>query len=327
MRIALLHNPRPAAIPSGLPDDCFEEYDGAETVEAIAGALRGLGVYVEPVVADRGCARALEDGGFDFVFNIAEGNGRRNREAVPAAVCELLGLPYTGSDPLTLALTLDKWAARRMVSPEVPVARGVLLRGDCDGLQGLRYPVMVKPNDEGSSKGIRADSVVMSLDDARVRSQRLMADYGCPVLVEEFLPGAEITVGVMGNGARARVLAAMEIAPVDDAAPFVYSLEVKRDFARRVRYHVPPRVSDEVRARVERMALDAYALLGCRDVARMDFRLDGDGAPCFLECNPLPGLNPESGDLVILSRGLMEYDALVQGILLEALGRTGVRLG
>lgn len=327
MKIALLHNPRPTVIPAGLPDDCFEEFDGAETIAAIAGALRGLGIAVEPVVADRGCARALEDGGFDFVFNIAEGSGRRNREAVPAAVCELLGLPYTGSDPFTLAVTLDKWAARRMVSPEVPVARGVLLRGDSDALQELRYPVMVKPNDEGSSKGIRAGSVAASIDEARVRAARLMEDYGCPVLVEEFLAGVEITVGVMGNGASERVLAAMEIAPVNGDGPFVYSLEVKRDYARRVRYHVPPRVEERVRVRVERMALEAYSLLGCRDVARMDFRLDGGGTPCFLECNPLPGLNPESGDLVILSRGVMEYDALVQGILLEAMGRYGVRLG
>ena len=174
MKIALLHNPRPAVIPAGLPDDCFEEFDGAETITAIAGALRGLGVAVEPVVADRGCARALEDGGFDFVFNIAEGSGRRNREAVPAAVCELLGLPYTGSDPFTLAVTLDKWAARRMVSPEVPVARAVLVRGDCDGLRELRYPVIVKPNDEGSSKGIRSDAVASSMDEARVRCVRFL---------------------------------------------------------------------------------------------------------------------------------------------------------
>jgi D-alanine-D-alanine ligase len=327
LKIALLHNPRPAELPEGLPDDFFEEYDGAETVEEIAGALRGLGVAVEPVVADRDCARRLDEGGFGFVFNIAEGSGRRNREAVPAAVCELLGIPYTGSDPFTLAVTLDKWAARRMVSPEVAVARGVLVRGDFNVLRELRYPVLVKPNDEGSSKGIHGDSVVWTFDAARFLAGRLIAAYGCPVLVEEYLPGAEVTVGVMGNGAGARVLAAMEIAPVDASAPFVYSLQVKRDFERRVRYHVPPQLDAAVVRRMERMALEAYSLLGCRDVARMDFRLDAAGAPFFLECNPLPGLNPKSGDLVILSRGQMEYDALVQGILREAMERTGVSLG
>ena len=205
MKVALLHNPRPAVTPPELPDDAFEEYDRVETLAAITHALEALGARVEAVAADRRLPWRLDEGRYDFAFNIAEGTGRRCRESIPAAVCELLGVPFTGSDSLTLALTLDKALARRVVSPEVPVAPAVLLDAE-DGeaaLASLRYPVLVKPNDEGSSKGIRDGAVVEDAAAALARGRWLRARYGCPVLVEQYLPGAEITVGITGNGAAA----------------------------------------------------------------------------------------------------------------------------
>lgn len=329
MRLALLFNARPADPPPGIPDDAFEEYDSQETVESIAGALTRLGIDVEPVPADRQLPWRLKDGRYDFAFNIAEGEGGRCREAIPAAVCELLGVPFTGSDALTLAVTLDKHVAKRVVSPEVAVARGVLVESEDDEaeLSDLAFPVIVKPNDEGSSKGIRDGPVAHDWGEARERCQRLRLRYGRPVLVEEFLPGMEVTTGIAGNGRNARVLGLMEIAPVSGERAFVYSLEVKREFRSRVRYHVPPRQERPVIAAIESLALTAYRLLGCRDVARIDFRLDADGRPRFIECNPLPGLNPESGDIVILSRETVPYDELVQGILRDAAARAGVRIG
>jgi D-alanine-D-alanine ligase len=246
---------------------------------------------------------------------------------MPAAVCELLGISCTGSDALTLAVTLDKSIAKRIVSPDIPVAQGVLVEMQEDEveLSRCRYPVIVKPNDEGSSKGIRENAVVLNVEDAVERCRFLRARYRCPVLVEEFLPGMEVTVGIVGNWPNARVLGMMEIAPAEEENPFVYSVEVKRDFRRRVRYHVPPRLDSATIESLQRLALKAFQLLGCRDVARMDFRLDAAGQPHFLECNPLPGLNPESGDIVILSRDSMSYENLVQGILREAMSRVGVR--
>ena len=303
MRVAILHNLRPQEIPAGAPDDAFEEYDAAETVTAIAGALYGLGVDTEPVVADRSMARRLEQGRFDFVFNIAEGSGRRCREAVPAALCELLEIPFTGSDALTLAVTLDKAMARRVVSPDVPVAKGVLVEHECDEneLESLRYPVLVKPNDEGSSKGIRDNPIAASAGEATDRCRWLRNRYDCPALVEEFLGGAEVTVGIIGNVPDIRLLGAMEIAPAHEDARFVYSLETKRNWRQAVRYYRPPRLAAGALAEVGRLALAAYRLLCCRDFARIDFRLDDAGRPHFLECNALPGLNPESSDFVILS--------------------------
>ena len=316
MKIALLCNLRPCAVRTGELDDAYEEYDSATTIESIIAALRAPGRTVEPVFADQDLPRRLEEGRYDFAFNIAEGPlGRRCREAIAPAVCELIGLPCTGSDVLTLALTLDKAMSRRAVSPEIPVARGVLIEGaeDWRRLTGLQYPVLVKPNDEGSSKGIRNDPIAHDFDAAWRRCAWLQERYGCRVLVEEFLPGPEVTIGVAGNGPGARVIGMMEIAPIHQNGPFVYSLEMKRDFTRLVRYHQPPRLSGETIALIERNALMAYRLLGCRDLARLDFRLDATGRPHFLECNPLPGLDPESGDIVILSRSTLGYEQLIQG--------------
>jgi D-alanine-D-alanine ligase len=331
MRVAILHNPRPASCEDA-DDDAFEEYDGPQTIAAIAAALAAAGVEPVPLAADPGYPWRLNDGAFDLVFNIAEGTGGRCREAVPAAVCECLGLGYTGSDPLTLAVTLDKSVARRIVSPEVPVAPAVLVRDEADeaALAQLPYPAIAKPNHEGSSKGIRHDAVCADADAARSRCRALRERYAGPVLVETFLGGPEVTAAVRGNGRDAALIGLMEVAAADARAAdrFVYDLEAKRDWRAQVRYHVPPRLPGGERERIAALALQAYRQLGCRDIARLDFRLDAHGVPHFLECNPLPGLNPESGDLVILARAVSDephtaHRRLVQGILHDALRRLG----
>ena len=333
MRVAVLYNPRPPFAPAATaPDDAFEEYDEPGTIAAVAKALTALGVAAIPVVADADFPARLQREGISFVFNLAEGAGRRCREAVPAAICEFLGLPFTGSDALTLAVTLDKAVARRLISPDVPIARGLLVETVEDeiALATLPYPVVVKPNDEGSSKGIQAESWCADPVVAAARCQWLRDRYDCPVLVEEYLPGPEVTAGVRGNGRNAALIGLMEVSPVARGyEPFLYSLEVKRDFRRQIRYHVPPRLSCSQVEAIAAHALTAYRLLGCRDVARLDFRCDDAGVPRFLECNPLPGLNPESSDLVILARAAWPhvdepYDALVQGIFRDAARRHGI---
>ena len=328
MKLAVLHNPRPVGDDAAVPDDWFEEYDTAETVNAICAALAGPGIEPVPVVADRRLPFRLEEGRFDFAFNIAEGAGRRCREAVAAAVCELMGLPYTGSDPLTLAVTQDKAIARRIVSPNIPVAAAMLVDRESDVLDlgALVYPVIVKPNDEGSSKGISAASVCRSPEAAADRCRWLRSRYGCPALVEEFLPGMEITVAVRGNGDAREILGLMEIAPTEPMESFVYDVEVKRDWRRRVRYHTPPRLPGPVLDAIADLAMEAYGLLGCRDIARIDFRLDAGGKPRFLECNPLPGLDPANSDIVIMLRERLVYRDLVRGILSDAIQRTGTSI-
>jgi len=322
-KVALLYNARPRRVSDGQPDDLFEEFDSEETIASIRDALQGLVARVVPIEADRSLPRKLSAGGFDFAFNFAEGTGRRCREAIPAAVCELLGVPFTGSDLLTLGLTLDKAMTRRVVAAEMRVPRAVLVEREDDfaSLGGLRYPAIVKPNDEGSSKGIRDNPIADDAQAARRRCERLREEYGCPAIVEEFIDGTEVTVGILGNTPCERVLGIMEIEPVGSGSRFVYSLEVKRDWRRRVVYHVPARLGGSAVEEIGEAAVRAFRLLGCRDFARMDFRLDASGRLFFLECNALPGLNSSNSDMVILARNTFTHRQLVQEIFLEAVRR------
>jgi D-alanine-D-alanine ligase len=184
-----------------------------------------------------------------------------------------------------------------------------------------RYPVIVKPAWEGSSKGIRGKCVVDSEADL-LRAVEERRDQLQPLLVEEFIAGEELTVGVLGNSPP-RVIGSLRVVPLRHEPRFVYSLEVKRDYQARVRYEAPPQLpTDHLRA-AGAAALLAYRALGCRDVARIDYRLR-DGVPYFLEANPLPGLNPETSDLVILARlNGMPYETLIRGIVEAALARIG----
>jgi D-alanine-D-alanine ligase len=271
----------------------------------------------------------------DFVFNIAEGHGAsRSREARVPAVLEMLNIPYSGSDPLTLAVTLDKDCARRLVaSAGVPVPMGFVVQPDEHfGSYGRRlwssidgpFPVIVKPAWEGSSKGIRQHCIADDREQLVEVINELRQAYSQPVLVEEFVQGDELTVGVLGNNPPS-ILGVMRVVPVQPSDRFIYSLEIKRDYQRQVCYECPPPYSREVLERIETAAINSYRALGCRDVSRVDFRLR-NGIPYFLEVNPLPGINPETSDLVILA-GLRDwsYRQLIATILQNAFERTGVK--
>src|SRR5437868_18403 len=309
------------------PDDLHEEFDSPATIEAIASVLRGLGHEVIKLGDGRELVERLLARPPDLVLNFAEGRGvGRAREARVPALLELLGIPYTGSDPLTLAATLDKDCAKRLVASEgVPVARDVLVRpgddvGEVLSRKRLAFPVLIKPAWEGSSKGIRSKCLVRDPADLPGVVADLRRDYEQPILVEEFIDGDELTVGVLGNSPP-QILGVMRVVPNQATAQFVYSLEIKRDYRRLVRYECPAPLSAADTAAVEKAALQAYRTLGCRDVSRIDFRLR-DGVPYFLEVNPLPGLNPNSSDLVIMADLLgWSYPRLIETILNAALAR------
>jgi len=310
---------------AGGPDDLLEEYDSPETVESIASALRAAGHTTVLLGGGRRFVERVLRDPPELVFNIAEGHGSRSREAHVPAVCELLRIPCTHSDPLTCALTLDKGLAKAVVAAAgVPTPRSAVI-ADARELARLElaYPLIAKPLAEGSSIGVRRASRVADPRALHALVSGLIADYGGAVLVEEFCPGAEITVGLLGSGERMRVLGAMEIAPrTGRREDFVYSLEVKRDFEALVDYRVSPALDARLAARAGELALRAARALGCRDVARVDLRASADGEPQFLEVNPLPGLNPRTSDLVILARLLGSSHAeLVQSIAREAIGR------
>ncbi len=324
MRVGLSYNVRPADHPPHLPADAFEEYDSEATVDHLCRALAALGHEVFRLGAGPGIIDVLRKTRPDFVFNIAEGEGGRCREAHVPALLEMLGIPYLGSDPLTLCVTLDKAVAKRLVSSggfPTPGFRTFRSEDEVDGLT-LAYPVIVKPAYEGSSKGVRLASRASSPADARRMVSFVTGEYRQEAIVEEFIPGPEVTVGLVGNG-RPRVLGIMEVVPKRvPREEFVYSLEVKRDWENQVEYRCPPPFPAETTAEIERCAVGIYRLLGCRDFSRIDFRLDGNRVPQFIECNPLPGLSPGYGDLPIMAGKMgISYVELIAEILSHAVGR------
>lgn len=312
-----------------LPDDLQEEFDSPVTIESIASVLRGLGHEVILLGDGRALLEQLLANPPDLVFNFAEGQGiGRAREARVPAVLEMLGIPYTGSDPLTLAVTLDKDVAKRLVSTAgVAVPRGLVVCPEersifnwQASIADFQFPLIVKPAWEGSSKGIRDKCLVRSPDELADTVESLLVDYRQPILIEEYIDGDEVTVGMLGNDPP-RVLGVMRVLPNFTTDAFVYSLEVKRDFRKQVRYECPAPLPPAVTQAIEQAALQIYRTLGCRDVSRIDFRVR-NGIPYFLELNPLPGLNPESSDLVIMSDLLgWSYPRLIETILEAAISR------
>ena len=308
------------------PIDLLEEFDSEETVDAIGKALESEGHEVIKLGGDTGLIDRLRQASVDIVFNIAEGLQGRNREAHIPALLEFLNIPYTGSDPLTLSLTLDKAMAKRIVmSQEIPTPRFKKAERmeDLDHLN-LRYPLFIKPCYEGSSKGVRLDSKISDPRILRKKASGLFETYGSPLLVEEFVKGPEFTVGILGNEVP-RVLGVMQI-EIKGSLPeeSIYSLEIKREWEEKVRYHCPPSIAPDLLSKIEEVALRSYRALDCRDVSRVDIRVGEGQTPYFIEVNPLPGLSPVYGDLVIMARSMgWDYADLVKTILHHALKRYG----
>jgi len=309
------------------PDDWLEEYDSDSTIQALQDAIAALGHEAICLGGGRTFLERISKNPVDLVFNLAEGSRGRSREAHIPALLEMLEIRYPHSDPLTLAVTLDKEMAKRIVLSEgIPTPAFKLIRNQRDAEHiGLPLPLFVKPAYEGSSKGIRSHSRVEGEEELEREIQRLLKEYGTPVLVETFLPGREFTVGVLGNGSP-YVLGIMEVAPSEGSVEdFIYSVTMKREYDQRVRFSCPPDLPRRLLRRIEEVALDSYKVLGCRDVARIDIRLGEDGRPCFLEANPLPGLAPGYSDLVILADFMgWSYGHLIGAILSHAFERYGM---
>ena len=339
MKVGIAFDLKPKTpLPAGAPDDLHEEFDHPMTVTAIADVLRGMGHTPVELGNGKELLQKLLADPVDFVFNLAEGTGTsRNREARVPAVCEMLGIPHTGSDVLTLALSLDKDMARRVVTEaDVVVPKGILLNysgtpydgdfAEFPGLVselGLDLPLIAKPVCEGSSKGIRSKCLIEKVEVVGPVIAGLWTDYKQGVLLEEFISGDEVTVGVIGNDPP-RVLGMMRVVPKQDPARFVYSVEVKRDWEDKLYYETPPKMPARDLRALEAAALAAYDVLGCRDLTRIDFRVR-DGVPYFLEANPLPGLNPEWSDLIIMCRMIgVTHKELIEEVFRSALARYGM---
>ena len=306
----------------GVDDDAEAEFDAPRTIEGITKAIESHGHTVIQLEANADLPHALTAAMPDVVFNIAEGLRGRGRESQVPALCELLGIPYSGSDPTTLSVCLDKALAKQMLrAAKVDTPEWQLLTTGREKLKPMRYPVIIKPNAEGTSKGITSASVVQTEAEARQAARALVERYGQPALVEEYIVGREFTVGLLGER-RPRVLPPMEVIFVSPSATPVYGYEEKQSDTERVRFECPAELTPAELDKIRRAARDTFIALGCRDVARIDLRMTAEGRVFIIEVNPLPGLNPGFSDLcVIAERAGMSYRTLIGEILSGALKR------
>lgn len=306
---------------SGQPADADSEFDSPVTIDTIVDALKAKGHTVFRVEANAGLPQWFLSHKVDLVFNIAEGIRGANREAQVPAILESLKIPCTGSSSVTLALALDKAKTKQILAFEgIPTPPWQLFPTPTTTLNPrLEFPLIAKPNREGSSKGIWRENVVG--DEASLRRQvaRIYEHYRQEVLVEEFIDGKELTVGILGGS----VLPILEIdfSSCKESGEFFYSWRMK-EFQGDAKQglvpllHCPARLDAATTEKVQQAALKAHKALGCMDFSRIDIRLRADGTPFVLEVNPLPGLNPLDSNFPIMTKAAgISHEALIQRIV------------
>jgi len=341
MHVAVLANlKKNAPTWPGMAPDRWDDLDSEETIQGIMAALESQGHRATFLEGDQTLLDRLRRLRPDICFNICEGHFGDGREAQVPAILEMLRIPYTGSQVLTLALALDKPMTKRVLTyhglptPPFQVFERIGEPLDPD----LQFPLFVKPSREGTGMGVSAESIVQNEQQLRTRLEHTFERYDEPALVERFIAGREVTVGLVGNlrSPVARRLPEDEDAPrilrglhffppleVDMTAypeeeGGVYTSRMKTELAHDFHYHCPAPLSADQVEDLNWLAAAVFRVTGCLDVARVDFRLDADDneRPYILEVNPLPGLYPGYSDLCVEAEaGGWTYEELINRIL------------
>ncbi len=315
--------------------DTYAEWDTWDTINAVKDAI-GEFNQVTLIEADENAFEKFKEVRPDIVFNIAEGFNGVSREAQIPAMLDMLGIPYTGSDPLTLAICLDKSRTKEILSyHKIPTPGFIIVNKSDDAHQvNLNFPLMVKPVSEGSSKGIFSSSFVRDEEELRCEISRILSEYNQPALVEEFLPGREFTVAVLGNGAEAHALPVVEINYEHFPENFVpiYSYEAKWILDTKENplevFSCPANIPNELDSAIKQTVLRAYRTLRCRDWSRIDVRLDNFGIPNIIEVNPLPGILPDPKENSCYPKAArthgLSYSEMINSVLSAAAKRYGL---
>lgn len=330
MKVALTYNLKKKD--ETKPPDYFSEFDSQETVSAIAGALTKKGHSVDLIEAEYPTLFSyFRQNKVDIVFNIAEGKSGKLRESEIPAILDYLSVPYTGSNTFSLALALNKALTKKILLAEnIPTPKyQVFERGDEPLKPELQFPLIIKPNCEGSGKGISSSNVVYSQEQLRDRVKDTIDRYRHEALVEEFIEGKELTVGILENG-KTTILPILEIdfTTCAKSGEYFYSWKMKEfqgddNLGLTPTFHCPARLDRETERRVKEVALKTHHAVGCLDISRTDIRLsDKDNIPYVLEINPLPGLDPKESNFPIMAyAGGLKYEDLIEAILMSAYKR------
>lgn len=316
-------------------NDKYAEWDTEETIFAVRDALAKEN-NVTLVEANENLFKYFSDFKPDIVFNIAEGMNGITREAQIPAILDYMNIPYTGSDALTLSVCLQKSRAKEILSyHNIPNAKFIVSYKKIDEKNlSLIFPLFVKPDSEGSSKGIYKTSLVNNLNELNAEIERIKNNYNQASLIEEFLPGREFTCAILGNGESAKLLPVVEIlhnALPDDFIP-VYSYEAKWIFDNKENpldiFKCPAELDSELENKIKEIALKTYKVLNCKDWSRIDIRLDKHGNPNIIEINPLPGILPDPKDNSCFPKAArtagINYDDMINAVLKEARMRYGL---
>ena len=305
------------------PPDANAEFDHPSTIDVIAKAIESQGYKVKRIGNVFHLIENLDHLGVDIVFNISEGISGRNRESQVPILLEMRDIPFVGADALTLSLTLDKVMAKKIFIAEgIPTPKFFEAKNTAalTNTDHLKFPLIVKPRFEGSSKGLSEASRVENMEELKKQVEYTTTTYKQPALIEEFIRGEEFTVAILGNDPP-EVLPLVQI-KIDGR----FKLNDKfYTFARitsdRLEYVSPAHISQDLKKKISELALKTYNAVECLDFGRVDFRVDQEGGPYVLEINPLPSLSTEDVFMVVAKGIGISYEEMIGKILNSALKR------
>jgi len=311
----------------GDPIDLNAEFDSQRTVDFIKSAIEKTGYKVICIGGVNNLLKMLPNLKVDIIFNICEGTSSRNREAQVPILLELFGIPYIGSDGLTMSITLDKIIAKKVFIAEgIPTPRytGIDSLDDLINLDHMKFPMIVKLRSEGASKGISDKSVVYNNKELETQIKYLFKTYRqSPLLIEELISGTEFTVPLIGNDP-VEVLPAVQVAIRDniDMGDSIYTF----DFVDLpgLQYICPAKIDKGLENKLRDLALRTYKAVGCRDFGRVDFRVDRNNNPYVLEINPLPSLCDEDAYNIAPQVVGYDYNEAIKRIIDAGLKRYGL---
>ncbi|MBN1548889.1 MAG: P1 family peptidase [Syntrophaceae bacterium] len=327
MRVTLAYNLRRKN------DETQAELLSEDDVDRLLTALRQLGYQVMPVEVSGSPHQMIDrllESKPDLIFNVAEGTDGPMREAIYPAIYTLLGLPFTGGGSSLLLVDLNKRLSEKILDIQgIPVPKGRLITPRKRKLpENLTYPLIVKPNFEGSGMGIHQESVVHTPEEAGKLIKQLLEIYPNGLCVEEFVSGRELTVPMLELWP-GHLLEIVEHVFTGEAGYNIYDYERKKsgESEGTVQVISPPELTLQERDNVLAVADKVFRVMSCPDFGRVDIRLHENGTPYFIEINALPRLQPDASMIISAKAKGLDYEEVVDLIVRSAARRYDIPLG